>query len=557
MSLRSKVVGTLLGVFILFVLAAWLVLAFVHIPAFETLERSHASNQLLRVQEFIESERADVDLLVTDWAEWDDTMLFVRGENDEFYDDNLADGYLGEKGMSFVAMYDTKSQLVWGQAFSPDGTVASLDYLFPGGIPPDSALFSSGDLAVHVSGLVDTAQGPAIVSSAIIVWSSGEGPAGGFMVAGKLLDANRLDSIGKTMLSTIDLLPLERALVPEEFRQAFDEQELNEKPYSIVTQGHYLYTLSLLRNVEGQKLAYLRVRGEAEISTLGAQTLRMTISMLVIAALVLILTLWWVLKGMLLLPIEHLTAVLRGVDDDQSSEEGGGYMVSTMKRLTESRGSISQRNDEIGELISAFDDLSSSLQDATTSVWRIAHLDGLTGLPNRRLIMDRLRGAIANSQDAGKIAVLFIDLDNFKVVNDQLGHEAGDQLLVDVASRIQLVVDASGHEIGPEDDGVHNVVARIGGDEFVVLLSNDDITEYANDIAANIVESIAAPYTIFDTECVIGACVGLAVFPEDGDDLNGILANADAAMYQAKRAGKNTWRRHVPDLPGMSLKKSA
>lgn len=557
MSLRSKVIGALLGVFVLYVLAAWLVLAFVHTPAFDSLERSNASDQLLRVHEFIEAESADLDLLVVDWAEWDEMMTFVRGENEQFYEDNLADGYLRELGMSFGAIVDMEGRQIWGQAYTEEGISSSLEYLFPGGIPKDSRLVSPIKFNEQVSGLIGTAQGPAIVSSAAILWSDRTGPAGGHMIAGKLLDADRMENIGHTVLSSIDLLPVNLEAVPQAFRQAFNELVVGEKQYSMVKQGEHLYSLKLLRDIENQQLALLRVRGQADISMLGARTLRITIIMLVVAALVLTLTLWFALKGMLLLPIEHLTAVLRGKDDTEQTVQDGGYLLSTMQRLTDSRGSISQRNDEIGELISAFDDLSSSLRDATTSVWRIAHFDGLTGLANRRLIMERLRCAIENSHAQQHVSVLFIDLDDFKIVNDQHGHETGDQLLIEVASRIRSVVCADNFTIDLKDDHSGDLVARIGGDEFVVLLTTGEIPEYANDIAERIVESVAAPYLIDGMHCHIGACVGLAIFPEDASNLNSILASADAAMYQAKRSGKNTWRRYSAVAPSIPLRKSA
>ncbi|MFK7853901.1 MAG: diguanylate cyclase [Granulosicoccus sp.] len=557
MSLRSKVVGTLLGVFVLYVLAAWLVLAFIHTPAFNSLENSNASDQLLRVQEFIEAERADVDLLVTDWSEWDDLMLFARGENDEFQDENLAEGYLRDLGMSFGIIVDMEGQPIWSQAYPTGEEITSIDYLFPSGIDQDSGLLSPVEFDEHVSGLVATAQGPAIVSSAAILWSNAEGPPGGHMIAGKLLDASRLETISQTVLSTIDLLPVESKDIPQEFREAFNKLDTGEQSQAMVKQGDQLYSLKILNDIEERKLALLRVSSQANISILGTQTLRTTITMLIVAALVLTLTLWMVLKGMLLLPIEHLTTVLRGVDGEQTGDGREEYLHSTMRRLTNSRGSISQRNDEIGELISAFDDLSSSLQDATTSVWRIAHLDGLTGLANRRLIMERLNRAITSSQGKQEVAVLFIDLDDFKIVNDRLGHEAGDQLLMEVASRLRYATGTDDCTVGPEDEIVDNMVARIGGDEFVVLLTSAEHPEYATEIAEKIVQSVATPYYINDTECLIGACVGVAVFPEDANDLNGILANADTAMYEAKRAGKNTWRRYRPDMSRIPLRKSA
>lgn len=137
------------------------------------------------------------------------------------------------------------------------------------------------------------------------------------------------------------------------------------------------------------------------------------------------------------------------------------------------------------------------------------------------------------------------------------GHEAGDQLLIEVASRIQSAVGMADCVIGPEDEGVNNVVARFGGNEFVVMLTTKETPEHANDIALKIVTSIAAPYIISGDKCVVGACVSLAISPEDAGNINGILANADAAINEAKRAGINTWRRYVPGLSRILQKRNA
>lgn len=556
MSLRNKVVGTLLGVFIVYVLAAWLVLSFIYTPAFDKLEQTNSTDQLQRVQEFIELERSDVDLLVSDWAEWDDTMLFAKGEYDEYIDENLSDAYLAELGISFGAFLNDDGELVWGESYLSGGRVSSIDYLLPGGVKQHKSLLTPLVTGEPATGLLETAQGLAIVSSASILWSSGEGPSGGLMLAGRLLDKQRLASIGHTVLSEIEVFSLNRNAVPEKFQQALERLSVGEQANEIVRENSHLYSLKILKDIGGENLALLSVKSEAKITDLGHAALNMTILTLIIAATVVTATLWFVLNGALLQPIECLTSILRG--DDVIKREGKARdLVATVRRLSDSRGSISKRNDEIGELINAFDDLSSSLKDATTSVWRIAHLDGLTGLANRRLVMESMGHAMEMSSAVKPVAVLFIDLDDFKIVNDELGHEVGDKLLVDVANRIQEVVGVSSGTLFPEDSIVENLVGRIGSDEFVVLLSSEESVSNANTIAASIVDSVAELYSIDSQTCVIGACVGLAVCPDDANSLSELLGNADAAMYDAKKAGKNTWRKYVPGLTRNNLRKSA
>jgi diguanylate cyclase (GGDEF)-like protein len=159
-----------------------------------------------------------------------------------------------------------------------------------------------------------------------------------------------------------------------------------------------------------------------------------------------------------------------------------------------------------------------------TRLRRMAQYDGLTGLPNRALLHDRIETAIAAARRAkGRLALLYLDLDRFKEVNDTLGHAAGDVLLHDVAQRLrQCVRDA-------------DTVARIGGDEFVVLLADVRRMEDAETVADKIRDVLARPVTMDGHELTVGASIGIARWPENGDSAKDLLLIADAAMYAAKR----------------------
>lgn len=544
MSLSGKVVGTLLGVFALYVVAAWLVLTHSHMPTFKSLERNNAVDQLRRVNAYIEAERSSIDLFVIDWAQWDDTMEFVLGRNDHFYDEQLAEGYLGELGMNFAAIYDRDDQLVWGEAYSTNGSVLDLEVFFPTGIKSDSPLLKPSDVDGLMSGFVNTANGPAIVSSAAILGNDGGGIPGGHLIVGKVLCADRLKSISRTMLSTIDVLPSDMDMLSAPFQNAYKNMSSGKNLFSHVEQDGNIYGLYLMRDIEYQPLGMLRVALPASISNLGEKTLRNTIALLVIAALLLTLTLWFALKGLLLQPIKQLTFALSCSGNCESADNSSRYMLSAIKRMNESRVSKSNRGDEIGVLITAYHELSNSLLKSTSIVWHAAHIDGLTGLVNRRLFMDRAEDALISARNNGKqkVSVLFLDLDDFKKINDTLGHSMGDQLLVAVASRLQSVVGTNSR-ISLEDDCVNDIVARFGGDEFIVMLTDNSRAGEASVVAEKIVAAMAQPFVIGTHTCSIGACVGVAVFPDDAQRLGGLLSLADASMYEAKRAGKGSWRR--------------
>lgn len=171
-------------------------------------------------------------------------------------------------------------------------------------------------------------------------------------------------------------------------------------------------------------------------------------------------------------------------------------------------------------------------------VWRRANYDELTGLPNRRLFMDRLKQTLERAaRHSHCLAVLFIDLDEFKPVNDQYGHQTGDELLKQVAARMNLCLRGE------------DTVARQGGDEFVVMLGTVNSETEALGVAEKLLAALHAPFLIEGHTINIGASIGLALYPQHGDKADTLIERADAAMYAAKSAGRHTVRLHRTDRP--------
>jgi diguanylate cyclase (GGDEF)-like protein len=161
--------------------------------------------------------------------------------------------------------------------------------------------------------------------------------------------------------------------------------------------------------------------------------------------------------------------------------------------------------------------------------------DGLTGLPNRALFRERVGHALRRRSQAGTpLALLFIDLDDFKTVNDQLGHGAGDDLLVAVARRLQTCIRGE------------DTVARLGGDEFAILLEQAPGHEVAVRVAGRILEAMRPPFTLGGTEVQVGASVGVTV--SDATEVDDVLREADVAMYTAKARGKGRFELAVSSL---------
>lgn len=195
--------------------------------------------------------------------------------------------------------------------------------------------------------------------------------------------------------------------------------------------------------------------------------------------------------------------------------------------------SINAVKDEKGKILNyvgVFSDITLRKQ-SEEQLHFLANHDALTGLPNRTLLHERIEHGLRRVQrERGRLAVLFIDLDRFKVINDTLGHHAGDQLLKTAAERLQQCLRDS------------DTVARQGGDEFVVLIEQFSDTQYLGNVARKIMAALGQPFYLLGQELYVSASIGVSVYPDDGVDLSTLLKNADVAMYRAKEQGKNTFQ---------------
>ncbi len=198
--------------------------------------------------------------------------------------------------------------------------------------------------------------------------------------------------------------------------------------------------------------------------------------------------------------------------------------------------SVRDEHDSILHYVAVFSDIT-SIKQSQTQLEHLAHHDSLTNLPNRLLFEDRLQHAISQSKRQGRqLAVLFLDLDRFKNINDTLGHAMGDELLKEVAKRLQHILR----------DG--DTAARLGGDEFTVLVENLEDPSQAAVVAAKIQESFKTPYQIAGRELHVTTSIGISIYPEDGQTVADLTKNADAAMYQAKEQGRNNYRYYTSEL---------
>jgi diguanylate cyclase (GGDEF)-like protein len=219
-----------------------------------------------------------------------------------------------------------------------------------------------------------------------------------------------------------------------------------------------------------------------------------------------------------------------------------------------------ESKDELGELATGFNTMLSTIQSheaeldseltlrmqAENRLQQLAYYDEVTKLPNRHHFNERMAKVVASSiQNNALCCIMVIDLDDFKIVNDTLGHHIGDDLLFAVGKRL-------GHDLRVED-----ILCRIGGDEFALILDNLTSIEQAQHVAEKIIQLMALPFILQDREVFIGASIGISFCPNDATNIPVLLRNADTAMYNAKRLGKNYFQMYLPEMEAKNIRRFA
>ncbi len=248
--------------------------------------------------------------------------------------------------------------------------------------------------------------------------------------------------------------------------------------------------------------------------------------------------------------IKEIATILNGVFSELKAHKTKmdvDHQLLSMK-VDERTSQLSKRNKELNKAVKQVTETKDRLR-------QMAYFDSLTALPNRRLFTEQLslllRLATRNNQ---MLALLFLDLDNFKRINDSLGHSAGDLLLREVGARLSSCIresDVLAHYV--ESDGSRIDVSRLGGDEFTVVLNQIETAESAAIVAQRILDALSVPMIIDGHELVVTPSIGIAIAPRDAGDVEGLLKAADTAMYHAKTSGKNNFLYYNSNMGAASV----
>ncbi|HTT08946.1 MAG TPA: diguanylate cyclase [Gammaproteobacteria bacterium] len=484
------------------------------------IQEEHARQEMQGVRQTISYELDGLVGTTKEWAGRDAVGNFAREENSDFVDKNLTATSLNDINANLFLL------------LRPDGSVLHAAHYenrkLPGGLQTLAAervqdlrqkpfvtqllgelVHADASAAEYISarGLVNFNGHLMLIAAApVLQASSASRGAAGLLVMGRYLEPTILYKISHISDLIVSLVPL-----PEGLQHGLDG---TEKIVTVYPDSKTLTAYLRLDDIEGRPIGALRATTERWIVR-GLRSKYYLLGSQLVAFLTLIGVVLWLLNHLML---QRLTLYDRIIDQIRKTDDMRNLRVPLHGR------------DELDRLGATVNEMLDTMANSRQRLYHDAYHDVLTGLPNRRLFIDRLNKIIQDSQHRlMRLGVVLLDLDGFKQINDTYGHDHGDELLRAVARRLEHCVRQT------------DTVARFGGDEFVVLLYNVDEDQAVEWITRKIVSALGQPYNIQDKSVTISASAGVALYPYNGGTAEKLLKTADVLMYHAKDAGKNTY----------------
>lgn len=538
-SIRTRFIGIMAVMLILTTGMVYLILHTVMQDKINILEDKYIIENVERTKKEIFKEIEVLDTIVMDWAVWDNSYQFMIDKNPEYIKANLSEDTLNNLKINIMLFIDNKGNLVHGEGYdlqkkeSVPIDEALLKYI------KDHSLLQNNDVKYRKSGIV-TLNGKDLILLSIcpILTSAGEGPINGYIVLGANFTEKKIADIGEELSSEIKLTFLKDF---EYDRKFFDLKD--DKIQIDAVSDQKIIGRAFLDDIDGKHLLLLSIEKNRDINNIGEAGIKATLWLLLGLFFLFAIIITVILDRGILLRFQELSNDIRkigegkdlsvrlkrqNIDDeltDVSNEING--MLGALER---SQLFLSKSESALKKAIEKLQDEVLEHEKTQEQIKYIAYHDTLTGLPNRNLLNELLVHSITLAERNNKcMAVLFLDIDGFKMINDSKGHGMGDQILQEVAERLLKTLRKS------------DVIARHGGDEFIVIIEELDNCSGVELIANKIVNCFQEPFHLENQDYFLTTSVGVAVYPADGQTPDMLIKNADIAMYKAKENGKNQY----------------
>ena len=504
MNIRWKVTALIAALFVALGITAVIIARNVLIPSFTALEHSEAEVAMRRVQFALDRAFAQLQLTAASWGNWTDAWRFAQDHNATFVSEQVTAAGLSTLNINMLIFADVSGDFLASQTLDlRTNRPLDPDFAAQQTLPPQFPWRPHLHDGQPAHGFLQTNRGIFLAAAAPVLDGFGHGPPRGMVLMGRLLSPHEIEEIGAQAQAHLLMLPPSKSHGPD----------------ALVEAGDVIQVYRAFDDLYGRAILTLRVDFPREITRRGFAAVFMAFAYFAIAAVLIVALLVILLNRTVLNPLarvtRHAVAIGEGADPTIRLDFKG--------------------KDEIAVLAREFD-------RTVAHVVRLGYCDSLTGLPNREQAHRRLRAALAAAQHGRALALMYIDLDNFKRINDTLGHGIGDEVLLTASERLRKAL--RGDPAGSPDElstDRPDYLARLGGDEFMVILQGIESSAAAGRVAERLIAALQEPMQLSAHTIVITPSVGIAVAPTDGADAAALLRHADLAMYFSKRRAPGSY----------------
>lgn len=522
-SLRTKVLGALTLALLVLFLTQYAITRAVLLNGFSHLDTTRANLNLQLIRTAIEQQLSQLEGVTKDYAYWDEMIDFVKGSAPKLIDTNFSPQTFTNLKVNAILITDVNGKILFSKAMNWSNKMPlaqSRDLLSEAS--PNGRLQKHNTPNSEIIGLILLDGNPVLVASVPILNSNAEGDIYGTVIMTRNLD----DTLIKAIYSSTKLTTTLKTIPNTDQQSPADKQLLdylyNNPTYVETRDNNTVIASALFSDISNKPTLIYSVDSPREIyAQIVASTGYLFWSSFAIFAILGLISLLFDY-----LVIGRITKLTNQV-----------HKVGTESSGIFSRLPISGPPDELANLTESMNNMLTRIEQgiaerkrAEDRIYLMAHYDQLTRLPNRVLFTKLIDQAITNAKaNHSQFALLFMDLDRFKNVNDSIGHDAGDELLVIVADRLRSFIRGRAQ------------ISRLGGDEFVILLPDLIHTSQAEEFAARLVTVLNRVCVIKGQEVNVSTSVGISIYPNDGENIDMLLRNADTAMYRAKERGRNNY----------------
>lgn len=556
MKLRSKALLIIAGIWAIVCLALFIDSKLIIEKNFQHQEEKLALKDITRVRNALKNQMESLALYTTSWSQWDDAYSFMQTKSSAFIKSNFVPGTYTSSSINFFIFYDTKGKYFYGQAFDlnenkfqpvPHSLTQALDthpdFILQTGNPPKRA------------GLFKIPEGVVIISSLPVTDSDGTKPSRGTLLMGYYLSEKHIANLSKTveLKTSFYSLPVrEGAPITQNILNdllsgtKIHLSNINNK----LTQG-----FTLVNDIDKNPIGILQVNIPRLLYEEGVTAMNHFLLTMVLVGVVLLITLWYLLKKLVLDRIlnigeqviyintagdfkkriqltgsDELTVMTNSINSMlELIEQTQDQMKYRISQRTKDLEKASKLNRNLFTEMGKHKSMEAKLKEDQKQLRKMAYYDTLTNLPNRHHFNELLTKSLAQANEQNKIAVIFVDCDKFKKINDTYGHEFGDKFLKEIAARLTKSI------------GNNDVAARLAGDEFILFLSNVSGMKMIDDAIENIFQNLTALVNIDGITLTPTFSMGVSVCPDDGAQFDELCHKADLAMYHAKKSEGNIY----------------